>query len=54
MTWPSGPLARSWGEGEGEGQRCGAIVCCAAHPVVSRARQERADKAHSQEEDFQG
>jgi hypothetical protein len=28
---PSGSLARSWGEGEGEGQLCGAVVSCAAH-----------------------
>jgi hypothetical protein len=32
----SGSLARSWGEGEGEGQLCGAVVCCVAHSVVSR------------------
>jgi hypothetical protein len=32
--WLSGSLARSWGEGEGEGHLCGAIVCCAAHSVI--------------------
>ena len=34
--WLCGSLARSWGEGEGEGQLCGAVVCCAEHSVISR------------------
>jgi hypothetical protein len=37
----SGSLARSLGEGEGEGQLCGADVCCGAHSVVSRGSGRR-------------
>lgn len=32
----TGPLARSSGEGDGEGHLCGAVVCCAAHSVFAR------------------